>query len=76
MQIGVRPEFITFASTGLPATVERVSDAGRSRIVYTRCAEHIVKVALPEHFDPPSGATHLQLDPAHTHLYADGWIVK
>ena len=35
-EIGVRPEFVRFAATGIPVRVTRVSDAGRHQIVETR----------------------------------------
>ena len=44
-EIGVRPEFVRFADSGLPVRVERVSDGGRFRIVDTRAGEHLIKAA-------------------------------
>jgi glycerol transport system ATP-binding protein len=75
LQLGVRPEFIRFAGDGLAVQVERVSDAGRSRIVDTRCGEHQIKVVIAESEPVPEGVAHLRFDPAHTQVYADGWIV-
>jgi len=75
LQIGVRPEFVRFTGAGLPVQVERVSDAGRSRIVDTRCGEHVIKLVLPEDAPVPEGAAFVSFDPAHTQVYADGWIV-
>jgi glycerol transport system ATP-binding protein len=75
LQLGVRPEFVRFAGDGLAVQVERVSDAGRSRIVDARCGEHLIKVVIAESEPVPEGATHLRFDPAHTQVYADGWIV-
>ena len=36
LELGVRPEFVSLAKTGIPATVAKVADAGRFRIVETR----------------------------------------
>ncbi len=59
---------------GLPAEVTRVSDAGRFRIVETRCGGHMVKLLVKEGDTVPEGQTHLVFDPAHTQIYEDGWI--
>jgi glycerol transport system ATP-binding protein len=36
LEIGVRPEFVSFSEDGIPVEVVKVSDAGRHRIVETR----------------------------------------
>jgi glycerol transport system ATP-binding protein len=74
-QIGVRPEFVRFAEAGLPVRVERVSDAGRYRIVEARHNEHLIKALVAEDEPVPNEQGHLAFDPAHTHVYADGWLV-
>ena len=73
-EIGVRPEFVSISRGGLPAEVTRVSDAGRFRIVETRCGGHMVKLLVKEGDMVPEGHTHLVFDPAHTQIYEDGWI--
>ncbi len=75
-EIGVRPEFVRFADDGaLPVVIERVSDIGRFRIVDARCGEHVVKALVAEGEAVPAERGRLAFDPAHTQLYADGWIV-
>ncbi|HEX6018194.1 MAG TPA: ABC transporter ATP-binding protein [Burkholderiaceae bacterium] len=74
-EIGVRPEFVRFADSGLPVQVERVSDIGRFRIVDARCGEHVVKALVAEGQAVPAERGHVAFDPARTQLYADGWIV-
>lgn len=39
MEIGIRPEFITFEKKGIPVEIVKVSDAGRYRIVDTRMVD-------------------------------------
>ncbi|MFM2356800.1 MAG: hypothetical protein RLZZ528_2536 [Pseudomonadota bacterium] len=73
-EIGVRPEFVSFGSEGLPAQVTRVADVGRSRVVEARVGEHKVNAVVPEDTSVPLGATHLVFDPAQTRVYADGWL--
>jgi glycerol transport system ATP-binding protein len=74
-ELGVRPEFVRFADTGLPVRIERVSDVGRFRIVDARCGGHPLKALIAEGRSVPAERGHLAFDPAHTQLYADGWIV-
>ncbi len=74
-EIGVRPEFVSFGTEGLPATVARVADVGRNRIVEARVGDIKVNAILPEDAPVPEGSTFLVFDPDQTRLYADGWLV-
>ncbi|WP_425403040.1 ABC transporter ATP-binding protein [Hwanghaeella sp.] len=74
LEIGVRPEFITFTDKGLPATVVKVSDAGRHKIVETRCADRTVRLLVGEGVEIPADGVQLAFDPGNTRLYADGWL--
>ena len=74
-EIGVRPEFVRFADSGLLVRVERVSDIGRFRIVEARSGEYLIKALIAEGQNVPTDGGHLAFDPARTQLYADGWIV-
>lgn len=76
LQIGVRPEFITFAEDGIPVDVVKVSDVGRHSIVETRTGDHLIRLLLNEGESAPEGKTHLAFDPDHTQVYADGWMVE
>ena len=82
--LGVRPEHLRFSDSadgspgdgtpdgGIPASVLRVVDAGRRRIVDARAGGAVFKAALPEDCPPPGERTRLVFDPARTHIYADG----
>jgi len=74
-EIGVRPEFVRFAETGLPVRIERVSDVGRFRIVDARHGDHLIKALIAEDQKVPADGGHFTFDAARTQLYADGWIV-
>jgi glycerol transport system ATP-binding protein len=74
-EVGVRPEFIRFGNDGMPVSVERVADVGRFRIVDARHRGQLIKVLVGEGDEVPLERAHLQFDPRHTQLYADGWIV-
>jgi glycerol transport system ATP-binding protein len=75
LEIGVRPEFVTFAKKGIEADVIKVADAGRFRIVETRAANSSIKLLLPEDESVPTGKVKLAFDVNHTQIYADDWIV-
>ena len=74
LELGVRPEFVRFAADGIPVRVARVSDTGRQRIVEARHGEVVIRLLVDEGQPVPEGSTFLRFDPAHTQLYADGWI--
>jgi glycerol transport system ATP-binding protein len=75
IEIGVRPEFVRFAETGLPVRVTKVADAGRYRVVDTAHGGVSIKLLISGEEPIPPGEAHLQFDPAHTQLYQDGWII-
>ncbi|MEM6617232.1 MAG: ABC transporter ATP-binding protein [Pseudomonadota bacterium] len=80
LEVGVRPEFVKFAETGIPVTVTKVSDAGRHRIVDTRTkdaanGEVTIKLLVPEGGEVPAEDGNLAFDAAFTHLYSDGWLI-
>jgi glycerol transport system ATP-binding protein len=75
-EVGVRPEFIRFASEGLPVTIERVADVGRFRIVDARHGDQLIKVLVGEGDEMPREQGHLRFDAQRTQVYADGWIVE
>jgi glycerol transport system ATP-binding protein len=75
LELGVRPEFVSFAKTGLAATIVKVSDIGRMRIVETRLADgKSIKLVVPEGEDIPDGRARLAFDPARSFVYANGWL--
>ena len=75
VQIGVRPEFVTFAAEGLPVTVTRVEDVGRHRIVRCTLAGAPLNAILPEAEPLPSDAVRVRFPPDAINVYADDWRV-
>ena len=76
LQIGVRPEFVSLHTEGIPADLIRVVDAGHMRILEFRHGEHSIKMVLSESLAIPDRAPYLlRFEPNRTHLYANGWIV-
>jgi glycerol transport system ATP-binding protein len=75
LEIGVRPEFVSFANEGIPVEIVKVADAGRYLIVDTRHGEAHIKLLVAEGEALPSEGARIDFDPAHTQVYADGWII-
>jgi glycerol transport system ATP-binding protein len=75
LEIGVRPEFVSFAEEGIAAEVVKISDAGRFRIVETRASGSLIKLLVPEDQSVPTGQVKLAFDESHTQIYANDWLV-
>jgi glycerol transport system ATP-binding protein len=75
LEIGVRPEFVSFSDDGIPVEVVKVSDAGRHRIVETRHGDVRIQLLVTHDEAISATAAHVRFDPDHTQIYADGWIV-
>lgn len=76
LQIGVRPEFIKFSSTGLPAEVKNVSDIGRYKVVECLVSDQKIKVIVNEGEEVPTDKTNLEFDADYTKVYEDSWMVS
>jgi glycerol transport system ATP-binding protein len=76
LELGVRPEFVHFAETGIPVQIVKVADAGRFRIVETRNSEGKINLLVREGGDIPSNNVHVTFDPGHAQIYQDGWMVN
>ena len=74
LELGVRPEFVSFAKKGLPVDVVKVSDIGRYRVVDTRLGDSSVKLIVPEGQIIPVGKAHVAFDKSHTQIYSDSWL--
>ncbi|MDH3694493.1 MAG: ABC transporter ATP-binding protein, partial [Gammaproteobacteria bacterium] len=70
-EIGVRPEFVSFADNGIPVEVVKVDDVGRYQIVEVQHAQHTIKMILREDQTPPSENAQVVFDTAKTYLYTD-----
>ena len=76
LEIGVRPEFVSFAGDGIPVDIVKVADVGRYRIVDTRHGDTVIKLLVSDGGEVPADGAHLRFDPSHTQVYADGWMVS
>ncbi len=75
LELGIRPEFVRFAKTGLDVAIVKVADIGRMRIVETRLSSgQAVKLVVPEGEEIPSSKARIVFDPAHSFVYSNGWL--
>ncbi len=73
-ELGIRPEFVSLADTGLPARVRKLSDIGRHSVVDAMVGDIPVK-AVVDHAEVQQGEEiHLAFRRDQTRLYRDGWI--
>ena len=75
LEIGVRPEFVSFAEEGIPVEIVKVSDAGRYQVVEAKHQKWSIKLLAMDGQSLPSDSARVRFDPAHTQVYADGWMV-
>jgi len=76
LEIGVRPEFVRFSAAGIPVRIAKISDTGRHRIVETQHENVTIRLLVRAGEQLPGERVFVSFDPAHTQLYADGWIVE
>ncbi len=74
LEVGVRPEFVKFADDGVPVEIQKVSDAGRYRIVDARADGNRIKLLVDEGETVPANGARVAFEPKQTRLYADGWL--
>ena len=74
IRLGIRPEYVSLAESGIPAQVTKVSDIGRHFVLDAMVGGTRVK-AVTEGTAPDQGSTvHLNFKPEQSRIYRDGWI--
>lgn len=73
VELGIRPEHVKVVADGsdsraLPASIQKVDDLGREKIVHMRVGMHCLRAVLAEKESLPIEPAAL-LDPNHIHLY-------
>jgi glycerol transport system ATP-binding protein len=75
LELGIRPEFVSLAKTGIDADIVKVADIGRVRVVETRIGSgHTVKLVVPEGISIPDRKAKLAFDANHTFIYENSWL--
>jgi glycerol transport system ATP-binding protein len=75
IELGVRPEYVRLGREGIPATITKVEDIGRHRIVRASIGGHQIAVVVAEDEDIPT-EPRIAFDPAGINIYADSWRVE
>ncbi|MEL6169185.1 MAG: ABC transporter ATP-binding protein [Pseudomonadota bacterium] len=74
VKLGIRPEFVSIAASGVPATITKVADVGRHFVVDAVVGDTKLK-AVTELAPPDTGSSvHLAFRPEQTRVYRGGWI--
>ena len=76
VQIGIRPEFVALAETGIPAFVKRVTDVGRHSVVEAVVGDASVKLITEADVPDQGASVHLAFQQSQTRLYKDGWLAS
>ncbi len=75
-EIGIRPEHITLADSGLEAKIHKTADVGRHLVVDAMLGDTLIKVVVKGGAPAIGETVHLRFDPAKTRLYRNGWIAS
>jgi len=76
LEIGIRPEFVSFSDDGIPVAIEKVEDLGRYQVVTVRHATHQIKMVVSEDQAIPAQSPMISFHPQHLRLYRDDWAVE
>ena len=75
-EIGIRPEFVSFDTKGIPAKILKISNTGRHKIIDTQCNSGKIKVLSHSSKEIPSGSVFLSFNKKYTYAYGDSWIIE
>lgn len=78
VEVGIRPEHLSLAppeANGLPVTITRVDDIGRSKIVRVGLNSREFNVVMPELSGMTGDKATLVFDTAHTNIYVNDHLV-
>ena len=73
-ELGIRPEYVRLARSGMPVTVTKVEDIGRQKIVRADLEGQEIALMVAEGEEIPTEA-HVTFDPAGLNIYANDWRV-
>ena len=73
-EIGIRPEFVSLATSGLEAQVLKVSDVGRHFVVEAAIGDNSLKAIIENEVPEVGEKVFLNFAQAHTRVYRDGWV--
>jgi glycerol transport system ATP-binding protein len=77
LEIGIRPEFISFTDQGgIPVNVLKVDDLGRYQVITISHQEETIKMLIGVDGVVPSEQPQIRFDPKKTHIYHNDWILN
>jgi len=76
LEIGIRPEFVSFSDDGIPVAIDKVEDLGRYQVVTVSHESQQIKMVIGEDQPIPAASPKIQFDPDHLHLYRNDWMVE
>jgi|TARA_B100002003_G_scaffold23367_1_gene19326 glycerol transport system ATP-binding protein len=76
IEIGIRPEFVSFSKDGIPVKIIKVNNTGRNKIIDTECKNGKIKVLSQSSKEIPSGSAFLSFDKKYTYAYGDSKIIE
>jgi glycerol transport system ATP-binding protein len=75
IELGIRPEYVRVGRDGMPASILRVEDIGRRKIVRAMVEGHEVTAVVPEDEEIPA-EPRVSFAPEGIGIYADSWRVE
>ncbi len=76
VEIGVRPEFTRLSrDSGLPATVRRIEDVGRHKLVRAEVFGHEINIIAGEDETVGADMNRVTFDADYVNVYANDWRV-
>ncbi|MYA88353.1 MAG: ABC transporter ATP-binding protein [Boseongicola sp. SB0662_bin_57] len=75
-EIGVRPEYVTLAPTGIEGVVRKAADIGRHNVIEVVAGDTRISVVSDGNLPEQGETVHLQFRQDQTRLYADGWLAS
>ena len=76
IDIGIRPEFVSFSKDGIPVKIIKVNNTGRNKIIDTECKNGKIKVLSHSSKEIPIGSAFLSFDKKYTYAYGDSKIIE
>ena len=75
IELGIRPEYVRIGVSGMPATIRKVEDIGRHKVVRASVEGCDIAAIVGEDAKIPA-EPRIAFDPAGINLYADSWRVE
>ncbi|PIE72421.1 MAG: ABC transporter ATP-binding protein [Deltaproteobacteria bacterium] len=75
LEIGIRPEFVTFSRNGIPVHIDKVEDLGRYQVVTLSHDAEVIKMVLQEGESIPAENPAIHFAREHLRIYCNEWVV-